>query len=212
MPSALEKARRDPASMKARILGTARRVFGANGYHGTTTRMIAKAVGIDISTLYYHWGEKKDLYEAVIADLNEELRLQFLDVEDRVKGQCLAARLETAIEMMCDYLFAHPAVANLILRRYVHRCDPGQSLEVNVTGHVTNIAIAMGLAPDKQNVPIQAKAQVLTLWHAVLNFIAGEQMLGPMLGVARPDYVKVVKETLKFVLIPAFTAKTAKGR
>jgi AcrR family transcriptional regulator len=28
--------------------------------------MIAQEVGIDISTLHYHWGEKKDLYEAVI--------------------------------------------------------------------------------------------------------------------------------------------------
>jgi len=212
MPSALEKARRDPASMKARILATARRVFGHNGFHGTTTRMIAKAVGIDISTLYYHWGEKNDLYEAVIADLNEELRLKFLEVEAQARGQSLARRLETAIEMMCDYLFAHPEVANLILMRYVHRVDPGQTLEVNVTAHVANIAIAMGLAPDKKSVPVQAKAQVLTLWHATLNFISGQQILGPMLGVENTDYIKVVKETLKFVLIPAFTAKTANGR
>ena len=57
MPSPLEKARQDPKSMKARILASARRIFGEYGYNNTTTRMIAKDVGIDISTLYYHWGE-----------------------------------------------------------------------------------------------------------------------------------------------------------
>ena len=42
----LEKARRDPESMKARILKIARQLFGEYGYHGTTTRMIAQRVGI----------------------------------------------------------------------------------------------------------------------------------------------------------------------
>jgi AcrR family transcriptional regulator len=36
----------------------ARKIFGEYGFHGTTTRMIAQEVGIDISTLHYHWGEK----------------------------------------------------------------------------------------------------------------------------------------------------------
>ncbi|HCX01220.1 MAG TPA: TetR/AcrR family transcriptional regulator, partial [Syntrophaceae bacterium] len=39
--------------MKARILAAARRIFGEYGFHGTTTRMIASEVGIDISTLHY---------------------------------------------------------------------------------------------------------------------------------------------------------------
>ena len=74
MPSALEKARQDPNSMKARILAAARRIFGEYGYSETTTRRIAKNVGIDISTLYYHWGEKQDLYEAVLQDVSEEIQ------------------------------------------------------------------------------------------------------------------------------------------
>ena len=35
--------------------------------------MIAKEVGIDISTLHYHWGDKNDLYEAVVVDVNNDL-------------------------------------------------------------------------------------------------------------------------------------------
>ena len=56
MPTPLEKARQNPESMKAKILKSARKLFGEYGFHGTTTRMIASDVGVDISTLYYHWG------------------------------------------------------------------------------------------------------------------------------------------------------------
>ena len=81
MASSLEKAKQNPDSMKAKILTAARKIFGEYGFHGTTTRMIAKAVEIDISTLYYHWGEKGDLYEAVITDINDGLRQKLIDVE-----------------------------------------------------------------------------------------------------------------------------------
>ena len=90
MRTPLEKAHRDPESMKAKILTAARRIFGEYGFHGTTTRMIAKEVGIDISTLHYHWGEKKDLYEAVILDVNRDLGQQLGEVEKIVHGRPLA--------------------------------------------------------------------------------------------------------------------------
>ena len=93
MPSPLEKARQDPDSMKARILASARRLFGEYGYSSTTTRMIAGDVGIDISTLYYHWGEKLDLYEALITDLNDEILAKFEEVEQQARGKTLSERL-----------------------------------------------------------------------------------------------------------------------
>jgi len=205
MPSRLEKARQNPDSMKGKILAAARRIFGEYGYYGTTTRMIAGEVGIDISTLYYHWGEKKDLYEAVIADLNEEIHQQLIEVERIVHGKSLKERLETAIDMMCDYLFAHPEAANLILFRYFNKTRQNVTLDIRVTEYVSNIAIAMGLTLDKNNISAQAKARVLAVWNAVLNFISGEDLCRPILDLDREEYIRVVKETLKFILIPAFT-------
>ncbi|MEZ4549169.1 MAG: helix-turn-helix domain-containing protein [Desulfobacterales bacterium] len=52
------KGKTESDSMKAKILTAARKIFSEYGFHGTTTRMIAKAVKIDISTLYYHWGKR----------------------------------------------------------------------------------------------------------------------------------------------------------
>ena len=61
---------------------------------------------------------------------------------------------------------------------------------------------------DKQHVTPQAKARIMTLWNAVLNFISGESFFRPILGVDKTAYLDVVKETLKFLLIPAFTGRS----
>ncbi len=205
MASRLEKALRDPESRKARILEAARRLFGANGYSDTTTRMIAAEVGIDVSTLHYHWGEKQDLYAGVIAAVNEEILAKFKEVERRCSGVGLRRRLEIAIDVMCDYLFAHPEVANLILFGYFRKADREVVLDVNIAHYISNIAIAMGLAPDADHVSVQAKARILAVWNSVLNFISGESFFRPMMAIEPAAYRAVVKETLKFILVPAFT-------
>jgi hypothetical protein len=46
--------------------------------------------------------------------------------------------------------------------------------------------------------------QVLAIMNAIHNFISGENFFGPMLKLKRKEYVTMVKETLKFILIPAF--------
>jgi len=205
MPSALEKARQDPNSMKARILAAARRIFGEYGYSETTTRRIAKNVGIDISTLYYHWGEKQDLYEAVLQDVSEEIQSRLNQVEKTVSGKPLKDRLEVSIDMMCDYLFSHPEVSNLILFGYFSKTRHGVTMDIKIPQYISNIALAMELAADKKTVTVEDKARILAVWNTVLNFISGEDFFRPMLKTNHENYVNVVKETLKFILVPAFT-------
>lgn len=207
MPSPLEKARQAPDSMKAKILTAARALFGDYGYHGVTARMIAQAVGIDVSTLYYHWGEKQDLYEAVLEDLDDQIRAKLKDIERTVKGKNLGTRLTVAIEVMCDYLFASPEAAKLMLQCYFSKTRTDDNFEDRLTEHIANIAVAMGLALDRKAVSPQANARVLAVWNAVINFTAGEHFLRPMLHLPPADYKSVVKETLRFILIPAFTGE-----
>ena len=205
MPSPLEKARQDPESMKARILASARRLFGEYGYSRTTTRMIAGHVGIDISTLYYHWGEKLDLYEALITDLNDEIQSKFEEVEQCARGKSLSDRLEISIDILTDYLFSNPEVSNLILFGYFNKADTESVPDIKIGDYTSGIAVAMDLAEDKAHVPVQAKARILAVWNCVLNFISGENFFRPILDVNHAGYQKVVKETIKFMMVPAFT-------
>jgi AcrR family transcriptional regulator len=212
MPTALEKARQAPDSMKARILCAARKLFGEYGYHGVTTRMIAQEVGIDISTLHYHWGEKQDLYEAVLTDLSDEIHAKLIEIEGLVHGKPLEVRLEVAIEVMCDHLFGNPDSAHLMLFSHFSKNRITSELDAHISRHLANIAVAMGLAQDKAHVPPQANARVLAVWNSVINFAAGEDLFRPILNVDRQAYLSVVKETLKFILLPAFTRQAPREK
>jgi hypothetical protein len=211
METRLEKARRDPESMKARILDAARRIFGEYGFHGTTMRMIAQDVGIDISTLHYHWGEKMDLYEAVILDINKDLQKSLIDVETLIHGRPLDERMAIAIDVMTDYLFDHPEVSNLILLRYFGKTRHESSLDFKVPEYTGDIARSMGLTPDSKQVSPSAMMEVLTVMNALHNFISGESFFRPMTGLTREDYILEAKATLKFILIPAFVARDRMG-
>jgi AcrR family transcriptional regulator len=210
MPSRLEKARQDPNSMKAKILASARKIFGEYGYNDTTTRRIASEVGIDISTLYYHWGEKQDLYEAVLQDVSDEIQCRLNEVEKKVSGKTLKARLEVSIDLMCDYLFSHPEVSNLILFGYFSKTRHGVTMDIKIPEYISNIAVAMELAANKKRISVETKARILAVWNTVLNFISGENFFRPMLKTTRENYIKVVKETLRFILVPAFTLEKNK--
>ena len=99
MMKALEDARRDPESLKGRILAAARPVFAARGFHAATTRAIAAEVGIDVSTLYYHWGSKQALFDAILLDLE-------LDFEDRLRvwvRETRDRRLEECFELAVEH-------------------------------------------------------------------------------------------------------------
>jgi len=204
MTSSLEKAKQNPDSMKARILVAARKIFGEYGFHGTTTRMIAKAVEIDISTLYYHWGEKGDLYEAVIRDINEGMRKKLIEVETIVHGRPLAERIEIAIDEMADYLFENPEISNLTLFRYFTKTRHGSQLDFQVPEFISDIAYSMGLSQNRRNAPLDARMKVLFIMNGIHNFVSGENFFRPMLDVDRQNYLQAAKETLKFFNISAF--------
>ena len=205
MDTPLQKARKAPESMKARILAAARRIFGEYGFHGTTTRMIAKEVGIDISTLHYHWGEKKDLSAAVVVDINEDLRRKLIEVERLIHGRPLGERLSLSIDVMTDYLFAHPEVSNLVLMRYLNKTRDDVLVDIRIPEFTCDIARSMGLAADKKNVSADAKMKVLAVMNSIHNFISGESFFRSIVRADREAYIALVKETLNFIHVPAFT-------
>ena len=204
MTTALEKAKKNPESMKAKILLAARKIFSEYGFHGTTTRMIAKAVDIDISTLYYHWGEKGDLYEAVILDINEGLRCKLVEVEKKIRGKPLGTRLDIAIDEMVDYLFENPEVSNLTLMRYFMKTRHGKIMDFQVPEYISDIAYSMGLSEHRRDVPPDARMKVLNIMNAIHNYVSGENFFRPMVDLDREEYIRVTKDTLKFFSLPAF--------
>jgi len=209
MATPLEKARQNPDSMKARILTSARKIFGEYGFHGTTTRMIASDVGIDISTLYYHWGEKGNLYEAVILDMNEGIKTKLIEVEGMIKGYSLARRIEIAIDELVAYLFDHPEMSNLTIFRYFTKNRHDAGFDERIPEYISDIAYSMDLSQDRHTASPAAKMKVLTLMNSIHNYVSGESFFLPMLKISREEYIERTKETIKFFSLSSFIAPQA---
>jgi AcrR family transcriptional regulator len=60
--------RRDAAATRDALLVAARELFDANGFRGTTVRMIGERAGVDQALIARYFGGKSELYQAVLAD------------------------------------------------------------------------------------------------------------------------------------------------
>lgn len=70
----LEKARNDPRGTPARILDAAEEVFAEQGFGGASTREIARRARVPFGAMHYHWGSKRQLWQAVCQRLVERTR------------------------------------------------------------------------------------------------------------------------------------------
>ena len=59
---------------KEQILEACLAVFAEHGYANTTTAMLAEAAGISKALIFHHFGSKKDLYLALVAQCIENGR------------------------------------------------------------------------------------------------------------------------------------------
>lgn len=64
----LVEQRRRGATARDEILDAAAEFFTTRGYSGTSTRMIAEAVGIRQASLYHHFKTKDDILESLLQD------------------------------------------------------------------------------------------------------------------------------------------------
>jgi hypothetical protein len=62
----------------------------------------------------------------------------------------------------------------------------------------------MDLCKTRESVPTSASMRVLAMMNSIHNFISGENFFREMLELKREEYIDHVKETLEFMLIPAF--------
>ena len=59
---------------KQKILETAIELFSEKGFHGTSVRDIARATGLQVSSLYSHFTGKEDLLEAILVWYQQQVK------------------------------------------------------------------------------------------------------------------------------------------
>jgi TetR/AcrR family transcriptional regulator len=111
-----QPARRGPRAERTReaILREAEALFAERGFAGARLEDVASAVGMRRASLLYHFRDKHELYDAVLAEL---LRALHARVSAALRsGGSLAVRVERAVSAWVDFVGQRPALARIILR------------------------------------------------------------------------------------------------
>jgi AcrR family transcriptional regulator len=168
----------------ARILLAARNEFSARGLLGANMEALAKEVGVAKQVIYYHFGSREGLYEAVLQDVNEYCLSELLKLD--LSGKSPVEAVIAFFSRMFDFYNDIPGLARLVLDFSFHgsvhfRVRDMQRKVVCRYDQLVNQAIAKGEAPDDLDT------------HAVLVFsvaIINDSHLNPDRGwgfEARPD-------------------------
>src|ERR1700740_3369017 len=98
--------------MRLRILEAAQQEFGNHGLAGARVDRIAAKADANKRMLYYHVGNKEDLYLAVLEGAYEKIRAEErgLDLEHLDPPQAI----KTLIDLLWNYFFRHSVFLALL--------------------------------------------------------------------------------------------------
>ncbi|EMP57342.1 TetR family transcriptional regulator [Marinobacter santoriniensis NKSG1] len=180
------------------LIKTATRVFAELGYYGASTRAIAKAADVNQALIGYHFGGKKDLYQAVFVAIAEALEQRMTDRLEQLKAllaepdpsreDCLAA-METFCGGLVE-LMLQPETeywSQLILREQQH---PGPAFDIlyerfmsRVLGITTRLA--GHLRPELESEEV--KLLVITVLGQILVWRFARTGIQRQMGWNNPD-------------------------
>jgi AcrR family transcriptional regulator len=95
-----------------RILAVASRLFYERGYHATTMRDLADAVGIKAASVYHHFPGKQDILERICLDGMRDFYDAAIHSLSGVEGA--SARLRSLITWQVTFEASHPYTARVV--------------------------------------------------------------------------------------------------
>ena len=116
---AREANRRDPERTKDLILRAAVAEFSAKGLGGARVDAIAKRAGANKRMLYHYFGNKRDLFLAVLEHIYDEIRRAEADLHLEKLGPL--AGMRRLVEFSFDYYVDHPHFTRLLNSENLHR-------------------------------------------------------------------------------------------
>ena len=156
----------DPPSIQARIVAATAPVFEAEGYAGASTRALAGAADINVSTLAYHFGGKEGLYHAVLDARYAEL-LAFPVPDDLVGTP--ADRVMALTMAVFRFARAHRGAVRILLR---HALEHGRLPDaVRVRWMERSFERVAALQAAVPGVPMLARRlELLTVNHLIARY------------------------------------------
>ncbi|MEU8147862.1 TetR/AcrR family transcriptional regulator [Nonomuraea sp. NPDC048901] len=111
------------------IMKVATQLFAALGFDGTSTRQIADAAGLNIATVNYHVGGKRELYLAVMERAHQAERAALEGALGRLGGDDPVTGIHRLIDDYLDFCVVHPEVPALWMHRWLSDASDLTELE-----------------------------------------------------------------------------------
>jgi AcrR family transcriptional regulator len=139
-----------PTSARERILDTSRELFARSGYHGSSIRDIAGALGVSVSSVYNHFRSKDAiLLELLRRPLVESKQLLEATIETST-GDPPLERLTSALRGHYGYLIARKLDAELLTSEYLRLDDDTRKEIVDLRNSYEKIVrgLILGCLPE----------------------------------------------------------------
>jgi AcrR family transcriptional regulator len=174
----LLKARFEPRGTAAKILDAAEQVFAEHGYAGTSTREVARRAAVPFGALHYHWGSKKQLWDAVFRRLADRTRDTIIG--NFTSADTLGALLDNLVDAFLDFFAQHRTAARLCHRASLESPE----LHREILSMFTELeAIGSGLLRElAPSLRIDTAAAIFVLTNALVASVVDESSQVAFLG------------------------------
>ena len=102
------------STQKEKIVAAAAQLFARQGYHGTSTREIARLADVSENTIFRHFDRKEDLFWFAVRARCSAVQLRRDVLEGMSDGSALEVILPKIIEFLSDILNYSPELLRLI--------------------------------------------------------------------------------------------------
>ena len=102
------------SAQKEKIVTAASQLFAHNGYHGTSTREIARLADVSENTIFRHFDRKEDLFWSALRMRCSAMKMRRDMVEGMADGAAPEVILPKIIEFLADILNYSPELLRLI--------------------------------------------------------------------------------------------------
>jgi AcrR family transcriptional regulator len=181
----VQKWQRDPEGMRRRILAAAKQEFATHGLAGARVDRIAAKAGANKRMLYYHVGNKEDLYLAVLEGAYEKIRVEErgLDLEHLDPPEAI----KRLIDFTWNYFLRNPEflallnTENLAKARHLKRSTKVKSMH---SPFVEMIRTVVRRGVESGDFPVAVDPVQLYISIAALSFfyLSNSATLGVIFG------------------------------
>jgi AcrR family transcriptional regulator len=180
---------------RRKLLDTATRLFGRQGYHATTVPMIVSAAGASTGSFYFYFRNKEDVFAAALEALGERIRAA---VHAAIAAETDPFRqMRAAIDGLVLFLARNPAEARILI---VESSGLGGELErvrrAVIASHARGVEQALVRLAGRTaalNPAVAARCWIGAVYEAVYHWLE----LAPS---ERPDPTALAREVAQFNL------------